>query len=87
MADVVSTGSFPVLFKVLTLNVAICIVLLNFIICLSSVADFSKTEAKDQTLANESELYILVNHGISQHVYTYLYLKETTVFVMYHIYW
>ena len=46
MADAVSSGSRPILFKVLTLNVTICIVCLhlnNF--CLSSVADFSNTEA------------------------------------------
>ena len=42
-ADSVSSGSCPILFKVLTLNVAICIVCLHFsnFYCLSSVADFS----------------------------------------------
>ena len=47
-ADTVSTGSWPLLFKVLTLNVAICIVCLHFssFCCLSSVADFSNTEAR-----------------------------------------
>ena len=36
--DAVSSGSFPILFKVLTLNVAICIVCLHFsnFCCLSS---------------------------------------------------
>ena len=47
-ADAVSSGSYPILFKVLTLNVAICIVGLHFssFCCLSSVADFSNTEAR-----------------------------------------
>ena len=42
----VSAGSWPILFKVLMLNVAICIVLLHlshFCLCLSSVADFLNT--------------------------------------------
>ena len=40
--DAVSSSSYPILFKVLTLNVAICIVCLHFsnFCCLSSVADF-----------------------------------------------
>ena len=46
MADAITSGSWPILFKVLTLNVAICIVHLHFSnFCLSSVADFSNTEA------------------------------------------
>ena len=47
MADAVSSGSSPILFKVLTLNVAICIVCLPFSIfcCLSSVADFSNARS------------------------------------------
>ena len=42
-ADAVSSGSCPILFKVLTLNVTICSVCLHFSsFCrLSSVADFS----------------------------------------------
>ena len=50
-ADAVSSGSWPILFKVLTLNVAICIVCLHFssFCCLSSVADFSNTEARAPT--------------------------------------
>ena len=42
-ADAISSGSCPILFKVLTLNVAICNVCLHFssFDCLSSVADFS----------------------------------------------
>ena len=45
-ADAISSGSCPILFKVLTLNVAICSVCLHFssFDCLSSVADFSNTE-------------------------------------------
>ena len=48
-ADAISSGSWPILFRVLTLNVAICIVCLHFSsFCLSlgSVADFSNTEAR-----------------------------------------
>ena len=46
-----------VLFKVLTLNVAICIALLhisNFCFCLSPMADFSKTRARAPTLAGSA---------------------------------
>ena len=47
MADAVSSGNCPILFKVLTLNLAICIISLHFSnFCLSSVADFSNTEAR-----------------------------------------
>ena len=47
MADAVRFGSCPILFKVLTLNVAICIVRLHFSnFCLSSVVEFSNTEAR-----------------------------------------
>ena len=50
MADAFSTGSWPTLFKILWLNLAICIVPLNFsTFCLSSVADFSNTEARAPT--------------------------------------
>ena len=54
IADAVSSGSCPILFKVLTLNVDICIVSLhfsNFWFSLSSVADFSNTEARAPTSA------------------------------------
>ena len=53
VSDAVSSGSWPILFKVLTLNVAICIVCLHFssFCCLSSVADFSNTEARAPTSA------------------------------------
>ena len=47
-ADAVSSGSWPILFRVLTLNVAICIVCLYFS-SLSSVADFSNTEARTRS--------------------------------------
>ena len=50
MGDADSSGSCPILFKVLTLNVAICIARLHFSnLCLSSVADFSNTEARAPT--------------------------------------
>ena len=44
MTDAVSSCRWPILFKVLTLNVAICIMRLHFssFCCLSSVADFSE---------------------------------------------
>ena len=55
-ADVISSGSCPILFKVLTLNVAICSVCLHFSsFCrLSSVADFSNTEARVPTSAGRT---------------------------------
>ena len=54
IADAVSSGSCPILFKVLTLNVTICIVRLhfsNFWFSLSSGADFSNTEVRAPTSA------------------------------------
>ena len=54
-ADAVSSDSWPILFRVLTLNVAICIVCLHFSsFCLSSVADFSNTEARAPTSAGHA---------------------------------
>ena len=56
-ADAVSSASWPILFRVLTLNVAICIVCLHFsslCLCLSSVADFSNTEARAPTSAGRA---------------------------------
>ena len=52
-ADAVSSGSWPILFKFLTLNVTVCIVCLHFssFCYLSSVADFSNTEARAPTSA------------------------------------
>ena len=55
-ADAVSSGSCPILFKVLTLNVAICIVCLHLssFCCFSSVADFSNTDARTPTSAERT---------------------------------
>ena len=56
-ADAISSGSWPILFRVLTLNVAICIVYLHFssfCLSLSSVADFSNTEARAPTSAGRA---------------------------------
>ena len=57
IADAVSSGSWPILFKVLTLNLAVCIVRLhfsNFCFSLSSVADFSSTKAKASNWAERA---------------------------------
>ena len=56
LADAISSGSWPILFKVLTLKVAICILYLRFssFWCLSSVADFSNNEARAPTSAGFS---------------------------------
>ena len=58
-ADAVSSGSWPILFKVLTLNVAICIVCLHFssFCCLTSLADFSNTEARAQLQQDAPHFY------------------------------
>ena len=58
-ADAISSGSCPILFKVLTLNVTICSVCLHFSsFCrLSSVADFSNTEARAPTSAGRAPFY------------------------------
>ena len=55
-ADAVSSGSWPILFKVLTLDVAICIICLHFssFCCLNSVADFSNNEARASTSAGRT---------------------------------
>ena len=56
-ADAISSGSWPILFRALTLNVAICIVCLHFssfCMSLSSVADFSNTEARAPTSAGRA---------------------------------
>ena len=55
-ADAISSGSYPILFKILTLNVAICSVCLHFSsFCRSSsVADFSNTEARAPTSAGRA---------------------------------
>ena len=56
IADAVISGRCPILFKVLTLNVAICIVCLHFsnFCCMSSAADFSNTEARAPTPAGRA---------------------------------
>ena len=56
MAYAVSSCSCPILFKVQTLNVAICTVYLHFsnFCCLSSVADFSNTGARAPTPAGRA---------------------------------
>ena len=55
IADAVSSGSCPIFFKVLTLNVTICIMRLHFSnFCLSSAADFSNTEARIPTSAGRT---------------------------------
>ena len=57
IAKAVSSGSWPILFKVLTVNVTICIVYLhfsNFCFSLSSVADFSNTGARALTSAGHA---------------------------------
>ena len=55
IADAVSSSSCPILFKVLTLNVATCIVRLHFSnFCLSSAANFLNTEASAPTLAGRA---------------------------------
>ena len=58
-ANAISSGSCPNLFKFLTLNVAICSVCLHFssFDCLSSVADFSNTEARAPTSAGRAPFF------------------------------
>ena len=58
-ADAISSGSCPILFKVLTLNVAIYSVGLHFssFDCLNSVADFSNTEARAPTSAGGTPFF------------------------------
>ena len=68
MADAVSSGSCPILFKVLTLKVAICIVCLHFsnFCCLSSVAGFSNRTRLIFTRAKSDAVYtngLSVGHG------------------------
>ena len=56
-SNAVSSGRWPILFRVLTLNVAICIVCLHFssfCLSLSSAADFSNTEARAPTPAGRA---------------------------------
>ena len=58
MANAVGFDSCPFLFKILTLNIAICIVLLHFNnFYLSYVADFSNTESRATTPAGRTLFY------------------------------
>ena len=56
MADAVISSSCPILFKVLTLNLAICTVCLHFsnFCCLSSVTNFLNTGARALTSAGRA---------------------------------
>ena len=55
IANAVSHGSCPILFKVLTSNVTICIVRLHFSnFCLSSVTDFSNAGARTPSSAGRT---------------------------------
>ena len=71
VADTVSSSSWPILFKVLTLNVTICTVLLhlsNFCSGLRSVADFSNTETRAPTTTEHASCFSMwkVIHGLNQ---------------------
>ena len=72
MVDAVSPCSCPILFNVLTLNVAICTVRLYFInfCCLSSVADFSNTGARAPTLAGRVFFFFFFTRAKSDAVWT-----------------
>ena len=78
-AYAVTSGSCPILFKGLTLNVAICIVCLHFssFCCLCSVADFSNTEAPFFTCVKCDAVYVCglsVGHGyLSMAVFILIY--------------
>ena len=62
MADEVSSSSCPILFKVVTLNVAICIVRLHFSnFRLSSMADISNTEAGAPISAGHAPFFTRAN--------------------------
>ena len=58
-ADAVSSGSWPILFRVLTLKVAICIVCLHFssFCSLSSVADFFEHWGQDSNLSRTRPIF------------------------------
>ena len=57
--DAISSRICPILFRVLTLNVAICIVCLHFsnFCCLSSVADFLNIETRAPTSAGSAHFF------------------------------
>ena len=75
MANAVSCGSCPILFKVLMLNVAIYIVHLLFsnFCCLSSEADFSNTEARASTFAGRAPVWSVANGNLSLPVFILIY--------------
>ena len=59
-AEALSSGSWPILFDVLTLNVAICIELLhfsNFSFSLNSVTNFSNTRARAPNSAGPAPFF------------------------------
>ena len=84
-ADAVSSVSWPILFKVLTLNVGICIACLHFssFCCLSSVADFSNRTATFFTRAKSDAVYVCglsVGHGyLSMAVFILIYRSHSSV--------
>ena len=60
-ADAASSDCWPVLFKVLTINVAICIVrfhLSNFHLCLSFLADFFNNRTKAPTSTKHAPFFV-----------------------------
>ena len=63
-ADAVSSDSWPILFKVLTLNCIVCLHFSSFC-CLSSVADFSNTEARAPTSAGGAPSDVVYVCGLS----------------------
>ena len=80
------SGRWPILLNVLTLNGAICIVCLHFssFCCLSSVADFSNTEARARpffTRAKSDAVYVCglsVGHGyLSMAVFILIYRSHS----------
>ena len=91
--DAVSSGSWPILFRVLTLNVAIWIVCLHFSsFSLSSVADFLNTDARAPnstgrapffTCAKSDAVYVCglsVGHGyLSMAVFILIYRSHSYI--------
>ena len=65
--DAISSGSCPILFKVLTLNVAICSVCLHFssFDCLSSVADFSNSLSRTRPFFTRAKSDAVCVSGLS----------------------
>ena len=85
MADAINSGSCPILFKVLTKNVAICIVCLHFsnFCCLSSVADLSNLSRTDPFFTHTKSdavwtCGLSVGHGyLSMTVFILIYRSPT----------